>query len=58
MSDKYISVWYDETSAEHGWIVDCCDSDGASMTVKVFETEAEARQFAADLSAKTGLPVR
>jgi hypothetical protein len=65
-TDTYISVWYDETSDDHGWIVDRCDADDNSTTVKFFEVdedekdeaEAKARAFAERYSAKTGLPIR
>lgn len=53
-----ISVWYDHTSAEQGWIVDYIDRADNSLTVRVFASEAEARQFAASLSGAVGLPVR
>lgn len=59
-TDTYISVWFDETSDEHGWIVDRCDASDNSTTVKVFavEEEAEARKFAEQYAEKTGLPIR
>lgn len=58
MADTYISVWFDSTSDEHGWIVDRCDDNDNSETVRVFTTETAARRFAAEYSKKTGLPVR
>lgn len=73
-TDKYISIWFDETSDEHGWIVDRCDEHGNSSTVKAYlveldeddedyadeyaEAEEKAREFAAKYSAKTGLPIQ
>jgi len=73
-SDTYISVWFDSTSDEHGWIVDRCDEDDNSATVKIFavdldeddedyadecsEAEEKARAFAKRYSEKTGLPIR
>ena len=60
MNDTYISVWYDETSGPDGprWIVDRCDADDNSSTVRTFAGEDAARAFADRLSAKIGLPVR
>lgn len=74
MADAYISVWFDETSDEHGWIVDRCDEDDNSETVKVYpvdlddddedyddeysEAKEKAKAFAEKYSAKTGLPIR
>lgn len=55
-----IGVYLDDTDSPPFWIVDCCDRGGNSATIKIFSSqdEAEARRFAADLSAETGLPVR
>lgn len=67
---SYISVWFDETSDDHGWIVDQCDDSDNSETVKCYlvesdedddeysDAEAKARAFAARYSEKTGLPIR
>lgn len=33
--DTYISVWFDDTSDEPGWIVDRCDEDDNSHTAKI-----------------------
>jgi len=63
-NDTYISVWHDETSDEHGWIVDRCDQNDNSETVKCYldddygDGEERARAFAECLSEKTGLPIR
>ena len=56
--DTYISVWYDSTSDDHAWIVDRCDADDNSETVRCFRSEEKARRFAEQYSQKTGLPVR
>jgi hypothetical protein len=72
--DSYISVWFDDTSDEHGWIVDRCDEDDNSTTVKFYEVELDeddedyddeyseaeekARAFAKRYAEKTGLPIR
>lgn len=72
--DSYISVWFDDASDEHGWIVDRCDEDDNSTTVKFYEVELDdddeayddeysemeekARAFAKRYSEKTGLPIR
>lgn len=55
-----IGVWLDDTDSPPFWIVDICDKADNSATIKIFSAndEAEARRFAADLSAATGLPVR
>lgn len=74
MNDTYISVWFDATSDEHGWIVDRCDKNDNSHTVKCYtvecdeddegydeeyaEAEEKARAFAAKYSEKTGLPIK
>jgi hypothetical protein len=67
MTDKYISVWYDSTSECAGWIVDICDENENSATIMAFVSdreaghdgaEAEAREFAARYSHKTGVPIR
>ena len=74
MNDTYISVWFDATSDEHGWIVDRCDANDNSTTVKAFlveldddddgyadeyaEAEEKARAFAEKYSEKTGLPIK
>lgn len=63
-NDTYISVWYDETSDERGWIVDTCDENANSTTAKCYpdddydDGEDRARAFAERLSEKTGLPIR
>lgn len=41
MADTYISVWYDDVSDEHGWIVDRCDEDDNSATVKCYLVECD-----------------
>ena len=61
--DTYISVWFDDTSDEPGWIVDRCDEDDNSHTVKIYddeciEAEEKARAFAKRYAEKTGLPIR
>lgn len=72
--DTYISVWFDATSDEHGWIVDRCDGNDNSATVKFFEVgsdeddddyadeyseaQAKAEAFATRYSEKTGMPIR
>ena len=56
--DTYISVWFDDTSDEHAWIVDRCDKHDNSETVKIFEKKAQAAEFATRYSEKTGLPIR
>lgn len=72
--DTYISIWFDEASDEHGWIVDRCDAIDDSTTVKAYlveldedddgyddeyaEAEEKAREFAAKYSEKTGLPIK
>lgn len=72
--DTYISIWFDATSDEHGWIVDRCDAVGNSTTVKAYlveldedddgyddeyaEAEEKARDFAAKYSEKTGVPIK
>ena len=54
----YISVWYDETSDDEAWVVDQCDEDDNSETVRCFSTESEAKEFAREHREKTGLPIR
>lgn len=74
MADTYISVWFDDVSDENGWIIDRCDENDNSETVKFYEVELDcddegyddeyseaeekARKFAAKYSEKTGLPIR
>jgi hypothetical protein len=43
-----ITVWHDETSDVHGWIVDLAEGD-TSDTLAVCETEAEAQTLASHL---------
>ena len=73
-ADTHITVWFDGVSDDRGWIVDRCDEDGNSETVKCYEVELDedddgyddeyseaeesAREFAAKYSAKTGLQIR
>ena len=47
--DVAITVWHDETSAATAWVVDRCDADGNSSTIRCFRDEAAARAFADDL---------
>ena len=72
--DTYISVWFDDVSDDHGWIVDRCDDDNNSQTVRCYEVTQDdddvydateyseggkkALKFAKEYSAKTGLPIK
>jgi hypothetical protein len=51
-----VTVWYDSTSADHGWIVDIDDGE-STRTIRVFDDESEARDFAARFAAERGLPL-
>lgn len=60
---KIVTVWLDQTSDEHGWIVDTDTEDGGeSNTLKVFPpTEAgrkKANAYAKTAAEKRGCPVR
>ena len=46
--DTYISVWFDSTSDEHGWIVDRCDEDDNSATMKCYLLESDVEGVAID----------
>ncbi len=59
---KIISVWLDETSEDHGWIVDIDIMDGGeSDTIKTFPPtatgEKKAIAFALGLGSRKNLPV-
>lgn len=47
---QQITVWHDETSDRHGWIVDLCDGD-TSETIVACESEHEAQRIAEMLRA-------
>jgi hypothetical protein len=57
-SDSYISVWFDDTDSDNAaWVVDRCYDDETTETIKLFDHEENARDFAADYAESHGLEV-
>lgn len=62
-SERIITVWLDETSDEHGWVVDTDSPEGGeSETLDVFpptdEGYAEACEYAREEAERRGCEVR
>mgnify|MGYP003339756124 CR=1 FL=1 len=47
-----VTVWYDDTSMEKGFIVDSVDKDGNSKTVEAFDDLISAVRFGVDFAKK------
>lgn len=55
MSDKKVTVWYDDTSIEHGYVVDVWHEDGGCDTVKVFDTQEEAIAYGREFASNSNM---
>jgi hypothetical protein len=53
-----VTVWYDDTSMEKGFIVDSVDKDGNSKTVEAFDDLISAVRFGVDFAKKNNLLLR
>lgn len=42
---KTVTVWFDDTSIDKGYVVDVVDADGNTMTVNVLDDRDEAIAF-------------
>lgn len=56
MAATKVTVWYDDTSEERGWVIDQVDEMGSSLTVNVLDDEDEAKAWAKQYAEKSGLP--
>lgn len=52
-----ISVWYDETSDDHCWIVDECDDGGGTNTLSTHEEREDAIATGEQVATDRGLPL-
>lgn len=50
-----VTVWYDDTSMEKGFIVDSVDKDGNSKTVEAFDDLISAVRFGAEYAKNNNL---
>ena len=51
---KTVTVWYDDTSIDTGYVVDVEDSEGSTMTVNVLDETQEALDFGKRYAEKSG----
>lgn len=55
MASKKVTVWFDETSDEQGYVVDVQDTDGGTLTVNVLDDRDEAVSFGKRYADKSNL---
>lgn len=55
MASEKVTVWFDETSDEQGYVIDVQDSDGGTLTVNVLDDRDEAIAFGKKYAEKSKL---
>ena len=55
MASEKVTVWFDDTSEETGYVIDVQYSDGGTLTVNVLDDRKQAIAYGKKYAAKSDL---